>query len=121
MVAFLLYWLIEIENTWDSPRNVHKVLFKIAVLTTLFYLIAQSVKNFRINKHLEVVNRHRATALRTFRTFVENAGEKEDVRQAVLIETTKTIFAPVSTGYVEGEDDGPNSKIIELINLGRGK
>ncbi len=120
-VAILLYWTIDIENSWDSPANVHKVVFKLAVLTTLFYLISQSVKNYRINKHLEVVNRHRATALRTFRTFVENAGETDDVRHAVLIETTKTIFAPVSTGYVENEDDGPNSKIIELINLGRGK
>ncbi len=121
LVAVLLYELIPIEGSWDSPVNVHRVLLKIAVLTTLFYLISQCVKNYRVNRHLEVVNRHRATALRTFRTFVENAKGDTETRQAILLETTKTIFAPVSTGYVESEDDGPNSRIIEMVNIARGK
>jgi len=43
-------------------------------------------------------------ALRTFKTFIA-AAETTEVRQAILLETTRTIFQPTATGFLPSGSD----------------
>lgn len=109
------------QGEWLTLDNINRSFIKLVVVFTLFFLVSQSIKNYRANRHLEIVNLHRSLALLTFKGFVESAGDSQDVRNAVLLETTRTIFTPSSTGYVPGENDGPDTKLIEILTMLRGK
>jgi hypothetical protein len=69
-----------------------------------------------------LINRHRQNALRTFETFVASTTQPQ-VKDAVLLETTKAIFAPQSSGYSKGGGDAPPTpQFFEIFrSLGGGK
>ena len=71
---------------------------------------------YKTNKHQESVNKHRANALKTFQAFVE-ATNDPTVRDAVLMETTRSIFAFTPSGYLSESDRGPDagSRVVEVI------
>jgi hypothetical protein len=117
---FWIQILLGVSGEWNSAENLQRFGIKILFLTTLFFLASQAVKNYRTNRHLEVVNRHRATALLTFRTFVDS-DKDEQTKSAILLEAARTIFSPVPTGYVHTPDDEPDSRIYELVRILRGK
>jgi hypothetical protein len=77
---------------------------------------------YRAMRHQITVNRHRMNALRTFKAFVE-AAETEEIRQAILLETTRSIFATSPTGFLQATEsnvDGPARMIDAVTKLGRG-
>lgn len=119
-MPLLLYWTFPVDGDLNSAQTINRIFVKIVLLAGVFYVVSVCVKNYKINRHLEVVNKHRATALSTFRTFVEAAGD-EDTKKQILLESTKTIFAPVSTGYVTDESDNPESRLIQIAAAIRGK
>lgn len=106
---------------WINGENVARVLGKAVAIFSLFYIASVCLKNYRANKHLQVVNSHRSLALLTFQTFVEAASGNEDVKNAVLLETTRSIFAPGATGYDSNTPDGPDTRLIEILTVLRGK
>ncbi len=71
---------------------------------------------FRASKHQAATNRHRANALKTFQAFVKAAADDAS-RDAVLMETTRSIFAIAPSGYLGEPDASANDgmKIVELI------
>ena len=88
---------------------------KVVILAMLIAITAWCAGNFKANKHQATVNRFKAHALRTFQAFVQ-ASDNETVKNAVLLETTRAIFAQSQTGYLKG--DIPNegsSRIVEII------
>jgi hypothetical protein len=64
--------------------------------------------------HQAVTNRHRALSLQTFQAFSAAASDDE-TRNAVLTETTRSIFASTASGYIDTESgqDSP-MKIVEI-------
>lgn len=70
-----------------------------------------------------VVNRHRGNALKTFQAFTEAAGDNQDVRSAVLLETTRSIFAVVPSGFLNATEtnaDGGLKAADAMKVLGKG-
>jgi hypothetical protein len=117
------FWLpgvLSISGDWTQLENLQKIGVKVLFISTLLYIGAQSLKTYRTHRHLEVVNKHRAVSLLTFRTFVDSATD-DQVKSAILLEAARTIFAPVSTGYVRGQEDDPDNRLFELAQLLRGK
>ena len=109
------------KGEWLTLDNINRSFLKIVIIFTLLYFVSQCIKNYKANRHLQVVNEHRSLALLTFTTFVDHAGDDKDVKHAVLLEVTKTIFSSNSSGYVPSENDGPDSKLIELLTTFRSK
>ena len=72
---------------------------------------------YKAAKHQAAVNRHRGNALKTFQAFVK-ATNDDSTRDAVLLETTRSIFALTNTGYLdtggEGSSDGA-VKVLEIV------
>lgn len=62
-----------------------------------------------------VSNRHRDKALRTFETFAA-ASTDNSTRDAVLLEATRSIFAPGATGLVDSGESAPGpAALLEVI------
>lgn len=97
--------------------NVSKVL----ILTALFYGLSICNKNYKMNKHNEILNKHRKNALSSFQAFVESPTADESTKNAVLLEATKTIYGAQQTGYMNVDSDDSPMKIIDIINAMSGK
>ena len=100
----------------ENAEIVQFTITKIVVLTALFYGLALTNRNYRAHKHNAIMNKHRQNALNTFETFSGAASADDQTKNAVLIETTHSIFSNQQTGYLRSEGDSDsNSKIIEII------
>lgn len=100
-------------GTWE--QTLQSTIGKLVVVSGLYYGLVWCARNYNAARHNFVVNRHRANALSTFETFVK-AASTDDVKQAVLLQATSSVFAAQPSGYTgkEGEAAQP-SNIIEIL------
>ena len=89
---------------------------KLVVLAILISATVWCGKIYKANKHLSIINKHRANSLKTFQAFMK-AAENDYARDAVLLETTKAIFSISPTGYLDNDVSNldAGTKVIELI------
>jgi hypothetical protein len=116
--AFLLFQgsLAGSDAIWTGGHAVRSIAFRVVLLSFFTYFIAWSARNYRANRHNEVVNTHRRIALSTFETFAKAAEGDKDTKNAVLIQTTQAIFSAQRSGYLGKEPDaGPQSTIVEIL------
>jgi len=99
--AFLLFQgsLAGSDAIWTGGHAVRSIAFRVVLLSFFTYFIAWSARNYRANRHNEVVNTHRRIALSTFETFAKAAEGDKDTKNAVLIQTTQAIFSAQRSGY----------------------
>lgn len=119
-VAFTAYYFISHqlpEGDLHTAATIQRITSKLVLLSSLYFAVVLAARNYRVNRHLAVVNEHRQTSLQTFETFVKSAGDDIQTKNAVLLETTRTIFSPSVSGYLGAEDENPNNRIIEVLKL----
>lgn len=114
LLAAFIFFFIRPENL-DNISLVQYTTSKIVILAMLIGVTAWCAGNYKANKHQAAVSRHKAHALKTFQAFVQ-ASDNPGVKDAVLLETTRSIFTHSQTGYLKGESasEGP-SRILEVI------
>ncbi|MEK7613036.1 MAG: hypothetical protein AAB449_02755 [Patescibacteria group bacterium] len=101
--GYLLYLLLHgLPVTTELIQTLRELSVRVLFLVVLYFALIQCVKNYNVNKHLQVVNEHRQNSLQTFEAFV-SAAATDDVKGAVLLEATKSIFDPGKTGYLHKE------------------
>ena len=96
-------------------RFAQAILPRFTGLIVLFYILVICSKNYRAQSHNYIINKNKQNALSTFETFVK-ATSNEEIRNAVLLQTTKAIFSNPKSGYLkeDGSDDEP-TQIIEIV------
>jgi len=90
-----------------AEHAVALVLGKLAILSTLGIAAAVCFRNHAANKHNQVVNIHRASALQTFRGLI---GAITDPRhqELVLVKAAESIYNAQPTGFSKQDGaDGP--------------
>ncbi len=99
-----------------NAQVVQFTIGKLIVLSALYYALVWSAKNYYAHRHNYVINKHRQNCLNTFETFVKAAGNDAETKNAVLLQTTQSIFSSQSSGYVhkDSESESPN-KFIEIM------
>lgn len=90
----------------SGANMVPYVAGRMFILSILVFATVWSGRNYRALRHLQMVNTHRSISLRTFEAFVDAAEGNVDVRNAVLLETTRSIFSSIPTGFLESKDSG---------------
>lgn len=101
--------------------NAQNILIKFVLLSLGGYLIAHFSKVHSTEKNLYNLNIQRQNALNSHKQILdsviatESENEKE-VRNVILLEITRAIFANHETGYLKGAKDnpGPTSQIVEI-------
>ena len=110
-ILLVLFW--ESNGEISDAGILQIVLIKAVVLSVGFYATVTCVRLYRSNAHLAVINRHREDSLRTFRAFVEGAGDDPDTKAKVLLEATHAAFGHVPTGLTT---EGGGSGVIEVLD-----
>jgi len=109
-----VYWMI-LNPDLGTAQAVQVVIAKILVFSVLSFGVVWSGKQYRASRHNYVVNKHRRNALRTFETFIKAAGD-EQTKNAVLLQTTKAIFAQEASGFTTNDSTSSSSpQMIEVI------
>jgi len=102
--------------TLETSQLIQLTSSKLIMLGLLFTATVWCGKLYKAAKHLEAVNKHRSNALKTFQAFT-NAANDNAMKDAVLMETTKSIFALMPTGYLDGDGSHSDSgvKVVEVV------
>ncbi len=115
-VAVGFLWWLPAEGEISSAGTIQRIVTKIIVISVVYFSAIWASRNYRAHRHLNVVNGHRQNALTTFQTFVKAAGDEDkETKNAVLLEATRCIFSPMATGYLGGDQETPNSSIVEVL------
>ena len=99
----------------DIAVSIQYVANKIILLSVLSFGAFWCAKNYRAQKHNQILNQHRANALMTFRAFVEGTSDAR-VKDAILQQAAHAAFSGRPTGF-----DGPDkdlqacSPVVEII------
>lgn len=101
---------LKTDNTYDA---IQLGLAKVLIFSTLVYLLTQFVKDYNNNRHNAVLNKHRDSALRSYRSLVE-ATEDETARDVILKEAASCIFSIQPTGYSAPSSDAASGGKINL-------
>lgn len=113
-VAGLLL-LIPINPDATVPQVVQMFTSKAVILGLLFTATIWCGRLYKAARHQAAINKHRANALKTFQAFTQAASD-DSARNAVLMETTKSIFALTPSGYLENESTSDSGvKIVEIV------
>ena len=76
----------------ENAEIVQFTITKIVVLSALFYGLSITNRNYKAHKHNGIMNKHRQNALSTFETFSNAASTDDQTKNAILLETTHSIF-----------------------------
>ena len=92
--GILFVWLINALKLGGTEwvGALQNIFTKGFFLSLVYLLLNRLIRNYTAEKHLEVVNRHRQNALRTFQAFHSAAGENQETQDAVLLAATNAIF-----------------------------
>lgn len=118
-VTFVAAWIMifnGIPSNATTAQVVQHATSKIVMLGLLFTATIWAGRIYKATMHQATVNKHRANALKTFQAFVK-AADDDAARDAVLMETTRSIFALASSGYLDEpttQQEG-GVKIVEMV------
>lgn len=76
---------------------IYKTSIKILFISLAFFLITFCSKNYISNKHNYVINNHRATALKTYKSLA--IGLKDTEKEEILRQAANAIFSHQNSGY----------------------
>lgn len=118
LATILSYWWLDIPKDSSNAQIVQVLSTKLIIITIFFTATLWAGKMYRATMHQMMVNKHRANSLLTFQTFVK-ASNDNHVKDAVLMETTKSIFALTASGYIDSDGPGSNqTNVIEIVKSG---
>ncbi len=104
LIAIFMYQLIGVSEWYEWASRA----------TLIGVLITGGLwcgKTYRILRHQQTVNQHKANSLKSFLLFRDAADNDEATRNAVLMETTKSIFSATPSGFI---NEGGNQKESEV-------
>lgn len=107
--GLILIWLffigpqkLVITKEMVTGEVIYNITSRLLFFSIISYAIYWAARNYLSHRHNYIVNKHRQNALETFETFA-NAPTDSQVRDAVLLQASQTIFSAQSTGYMENE------------------
>lgn len=117
LTAAFLSIFIPIDRDATNAQIFQYISSKLVVLLVLMTATVWCGRIYKALMHQITVTKHRANALKTFQAFVK-ATTNDSIRDAVLIETTRSIFANSPSGYLDSADansDASGTKVLEII------
>jgi hypothetical protein len=115
LAASIALVFVPIQPDATTPQVIQMFTSKVVILGLLFTATIWCGRLYKAARHQGSINKHRANALRTFQAFTKAASD-DAARNAILMETTKSIFAITPTGYLDNESapDG-GFRIVEVV------
>jgi hypothetical protein len=102
LICLTFWWLAPETN--DMTEFIRQSALRLLLLSVATVALVFCLRNYRVNKHLEVLNERRENALETFGLF-QGAVTSEDARNYVVQELVRAVFAHEDTGYVQADTE----------------
>lgn len=105
-----------------AARVAQYMTSKLVLLGVLITATLWCGRIYRATRHQHATNKHRANALKSFQAFVK-ATDDEPTRNAVLLETTRSIFSIAPSGYLDSVDSSGGDKrssVLEMVKPSSG-
>lgn len=125
LAAVVLAWLF-VELSVSKELFADNLLFtglKATTLLFLIYLIQIANKNYNANKHLQTINKQRASVLAFINTFV-NSVDGDEYKDYLLTYAAKTVFEHGESGFISrnygagsGDSDGLDSILSSMSKI----
>lgn len=115
-ILALASFFMPIDKDATNAQIVQYMTSKLVLLAVFLTATVWCGRIYKATKHQAATNNHRANALKSFQAFVK-ATDDDGTRNAVLLETTRSIFAINPTGYldaVDGQSD-QSTKVMEIV------
>lgn len=113
--AWSFRYTLDHVGTWTTLVAVQLTVSKLIIFSVLASGLVWCGHIYRVNRHNFVLNRHRQTALDTFKVLSE-ATDDPQARSAILLQTSWAIFGHQATGFTEGELEVKGlSSVTELL------
>ena len=107
---------LNLKNVGDDyPRIIQVTIFKIILLSIAYLIVHQALKNYKVNQHLYVLNKHRQLTLEVYPLMAKATNDQEQ-SNAIVAQASKAIFDPGTTGYLDGEENPNPVNLTEIIN-----
>jgi hypothetical protein len=121
LIAAFASFFFPIAKDASNAQIVQYMTSKLVVLLVLITATVWCGRIYKALKHQVTVNSHRANSLKTFQAFVKAASD-DNTRDAVLLETTRSIFSFSPSGYLESNDASPDTttKVLEIFKSAGG-
>ncbi len=115
LVAIVFVFISFKYKPETTAAAIQYVVSKIILLSTLSFGIFWCARNYKSTKHNEILNKHRANALMTFRAFVEGS-EDRTIKDAILLQTSQAAFSNRPTGYENQEKEAQTiNPVVEIL------
>lgn len=108
----ILYCIL-IVNKWIAGYELPVLFLKIAVLAVIYLQYHFATKNYHIYADLVAKYEHLSVISKTMTDFSAAAYEDEILRESVLSNASKTLFADISTGHQKNAEK--ESSVFENI------
>lgn len=93
------------DNSADQWIQVSRnAVARLAVLSIAGFAVAFCARNYRVNKHLQVLNKRRENALKTF-GLMQAGVVSDEARNVVVVELVRAVFTSEETGYLGAETE----------------
>lgn len=118
IATIVSYWWLKIPDQSNNAQIVQVLSTKLIIISIFFTSTLWAGKMYRAQMHQMTVNKHRANSLLTFQAFIK-ASNDNHTRDAVLMETTKSIFTLAPSGYIENDSSGSKqTNVVEIVKTG---
>ena len=114
VLASVGVFFVPLEHDAKAAQVLQLFTSKVVILGLLFTATIWCGKLYKAAIYQVLVNRHRANALLTFQAFTQAASDNA-VRDSVLLETTRSIFAITQSGYLDNESTPEGGKVVEVV------
>lgn len=116
LIAAIIFLFVQIDVTKSKAQIFQYLSSKIILFVVLITSTIWCGRIYKALKHQVTVNSHRANALKTFQAFVSAAAD-DSTRDAVLLETTNSIFSSSPSGYLDATEGTPDAskKVYEIV------
>lgn len=90
---------------------------KLVFVAALWYGLSFMVKNYRVNSHLAVVNRHRTAVASTLEDFIAIEKQQTNPRLSEMLQNaTKAMFKHSPVGFITKSEKESENPLLEIIN-----
>ncbi len=118
-VAFSGYGFFRFEDLIKEKTDIDTLiqftLSKFLFTGVLILVTLWLARMFKIEKNLSFINRQKENALQTFRAFHSAANEDVGIKNAILMETTRSIFSANNSGLIGNDSNDEVTKVIEIV------
>ncbi|MBN1823516.1 MAG: hypothetical protein JW803_04265 [Endomicrobiales bacterium] len=115
ITAGVFFWLVFSYTPETTAKAIQYVFGKLIILSIITYVVYWCASNYKSNKHNQVLNEHRANALKTYRAFVEGSVDPR-IKDAILLHAANAAFSCHGTGYEKNDSEQQSmNPVVEIL------